>query len=125
MRTQNSTDLVHLRNMAGAFADWSFIYRQSFSCLRPGGYIEILDFDDHYAAKNFYAHFPADSDIHHVTRQVEEATGAHLSCPVRRSLSSAGPPPKPLLTGPFLSPIGTSSGHPPHEPRIAERGRLC
>ena len=32
-RAPNSIDLVHFRGMAGAFADWSFIYEQAFKCI--------------------------------------------------------------------------------------------
>ncbi|KAL4917942.1 S-adenosyl-L-methionine-dependent methyltransferase [Aspergillus aurantiobrunneus] len=38
-------DMVHLRGLAGAFSDWSSIYKQAFRHLAPGGYIEITDAD--------------------------------------------------------------------------------
>ncbi|KAL3481848.1 S-adenosyl-L-methionine-dependent methyltransferase [Aspergillus californicus] len=38
-------DLIHLRGLAGAFSDWSSIYKQAFRHLAPGGYIEITDAD--------------------------------------------------------------------------------
>ncbi|OQE31857.1 hypothetical protein PENSTE_c001G05037 [Penicillium steckii] len=38
-------DLVHIRGLSGAFRDWSYIYQQAFTHLRPGGYIEIADAD--------------------------------------------------------------------------------
>lgn len=72
MRPENSVDLVHMRNMAGAFADWRFIYQQAFACLKPGGYVEVLDFYDSVGPKNFYASFPPDSELHYVVRQLEE-----------------------------------------------------
>ncbi|KKY19180.1 putative tam domain methyltransferase [Phaeomoniella chlamydospora] len=36
---------IHLRFMSGAFSDWSYIYRQAYRNLRPGGILEILDWD--------------------------------------------------------------------------------
>ncbi|KAL3458002.1 S-adenosyl-L-methionine-dependent methyltransferase [Aspergillus heterothallicus] len=38
-------DLIHLRGLAGAFSDWSSLYKQAFRHLTPGGYIEIVDAD--------------------------------------------------------------------------------
>ncbi|KAI9367775.1 S-adenosyl-L-methionine-dependent methyltransferase [Aspergillus egyptiacus] len=38
-------DLVHMRGLAGAFSDWSFLYNQAFHHLTPGGYIEVIDAD--------------------------------------------------------------------------------
>ncbi|KAI9818506.1 MAG: hypothetical protein M1827_000565 [Pycnora praestabilis] len=38
-------DLIHMRNLSGAFNDWAGIYQDVCKHLRPGGYIEIVDFD--------------------------------------------------------------------------------
>ncbi|KAI9762648.1 MAG: hypothetical protein M4579_000266 [Chaenotheca gracillima] len=38
-------DFIHIRNLSGAFSNWLAIYRQSFRHLKPGGYIEVIDFD--------------------------------------------------------------------------------
>ncbi|KAL2823996.1 S-adenosyl-L-methionine-dependent methyltransferase [Aspergillus cavernicola] len=38
-------DLIHIRSLAGAFSDWSSLYKQAFCHLTPGGYIEITDSD--------------------------------------------------------------------------------
>lgn len=61
IRPVNTVDLVHIRNMAGAFRDWSFVYEQAFACIKPGGYIEVLDFDDHRSYENFVSWFPEGS----------------------------------------------------------------
>ncbi|KAF7941173.1 hypothetical protein BELL_1146g00030 [Botrytis elliptica] len=50
----NEFDLVHLRNMAGAFSSWDHIYSEAFIHLKPGGWIEIMDFDDHAAFLTFF-----------------------------------------------------------------------
>jgi SAM-dependent methyltransferase len=34
-------DVIHLRNMEGAFADWQSIYRNALENLRPGGIVEV------------------------------------------------------------------------------------
>ncbi|KAK3313830.1 S-adenosyl-L-methionine-dependent methyltransferase [Apodospora peruviana] len=64
IRPANAVDLVHFRNMAGAFADWSFIYQQAFECLRPGGWIEIIDYDDLYTSQDFVSFYPPESRAH-------------------------------------------------------------
>jgi hypothetical protein len=76
MRPESSIDLVHMRNMSGAFADWPHVYSQALHCLRPGGWIEVLDFDDHRSAyaRNFYSRFPPTSEIHHVAAQMAQGT---------------------------------------------------
>lgn len=73
IRPADSFDLVHLRNMAGAFSDWSFIYQQAFACLKPGGYIEIMDFDDHWGSENFLDWFPEGSPVEVMATALREA----------------------------------------------------
>jgi SAM-dependent methyltransferase len=38
-------DMVHYRYMYGAFRSWPYIYRETFTHLAPGGWIEVLEFD--------------------------------------------------------------------------------
>jgi len=47
-------DLVHFRYMKGAFKDWKYIYREVYRHLKPGGWVEILDFDDHKRIQGFF-----------------------------------------------------------------------
>jgi SAM-dependent methyltransferase len=54
-------DLIHLRNLNGAFKDWDTIYQRSWTCLKPNGWIEVIDFDEH---KKLLSCFPEESDIH-------------------------------------------------------------
>ena len=63
LRQPDSVDLIHMRNMAGAFRDWRFIYEQAFECLRPGGWIELQDFEEMTSWNNFFSQFPDDSSI--------------------------------------------------------------
>ncbi|KAH8895038.1 S-adenosyl-L-methionine-dependent methyltransferase [Thozetella sp. PMI_491] len=74
IRPANTVDLVHLRNMAGAFRDWTFIYSQAFKCIKPDGWIEVVDFDDHQAYQNFLSHYPNNSPLHLISNGLQEAS---------------------------------------------------
>jgi len=54
-RATNDYDLIHFRNLAGAFMDWRKIYQETFTHLKPGGWIEVLDYDDHRAFLGFFS----------------------------------------------------------------------
>ncbi|KAK3321269.1 S-adenosyl-L-methionine-dependent methyltransferase [Cercophora scortea] len=43
LEAPNSQDYVHYRNMAPAIKDWSKMIRQTFTALRPGGWVELQD----------------------------------------------------------------------------------
>ena len=70
LRQPDSVDLIHMRNMAGAFRDWRFIYEQAFECLRPGGWIELHDFEHTKDWEDFFAAFPPDATIHKLARDL-------------------------------------------------------
>lgn len=72
-RPAGSIDLVHFRSMSGAFSDWAFVYGQACRCLKPGGWVEILEFHDHEGDKSFYDRFPPQSVMHRVSRDIERA----------------------------------------------------
>ncbi|KAH8724746.1 S-adenosyl-L-methionine-dependent methyltransferase [Phaeosphaeriaceae sp. PMI808] len=38
-------ELIHLRNMKGAFTHWEEVYAEIYKSLSPGGWIEVADFD--------------------------------------------------------------------------------
>lgn len=63
-------DLIHLRNMNGAFKDWDAIYQRSWTHLKSGGWIEVVDFDDH---RHLSSYFGADSEIMHFLKTLAEA----------------------------------------------------
>ncbi len=69
MRPKDTVDLVHLRNLTGAFADWSFVYQQALACLKPGGAIEVLDFCD---GTSFVSRLPPDSELRNVAEQIDQ-----------------------------------------------------
>jgi SAM-dependent methyltransferase len=51
---EDSFDLIHFRAMMGAFTDWNHIYKEAYKALKPGGWIEVKDFDDHKAMLQFF-----------------------------------------------------------------------
>ncbi|KAH0611894.1 uncharacterized protein H6S33_009946 [Morchella sextelata] len=42
---ENSFDFIHLRHLSGAIKDWQKLMEQAFKFLKPGGYIEIHEYD--------------------------------------------------------------------------------
>ncbi|KAL2270371.1 hypothetical protein VTJ83DRAFT_2555 [Remersonia thermophila] len=76
IRPADTFDLVHMRNLEGAFSDWSFIYGQAFECIRPGGWIEVLDWEDWFAGRNFSSFFPEGSATRGLMRGVLRAAEA-------------------------------------------------
>ncbi|EGO58110.1 hypothetical protein NEUTE1DRAFT_41271 [Neurospora tetrasperma FGSC 2508] len=73
IRPADAVDLVHFRNMEGAFSDWRYIYQQAYNCLKPGGWIEVIDYDDHFTSENFLSYFAPDSPAHLLAKGVLEA----------------------------------------------------
>ena len=73
-RESDSFDLVHFRNMMGAFTDWHFIYTEAFRVIKPGGWIELVDFDDSKGGMgDFVSQFAPESDIHELFRDYTTA----------------------------------------------------
>jgi len=73
IRPPDTIDLVHIREMTGAFSDWSFVYQQAFACIKPGGWIEVVDFDDVLGNETVINFFPADSAVRTVIPGIYEA----------------------------------------------------
>ncbi|KAI1396163.1 S-adenosyl-L-methionine-dependent methyltransferase [Hypoxylon fuscum] len=76
-RPANHYDLIHLRDMSGSFSDWQYIYRSAFTCIKPGGWIEVLDFDDDKGMSSFHSFFEPGSIIHKVANDLHEASKLH------------------------------------------------
>ncbi|KAK5989084.1 Methyltransferase pytC [Cladobotryum mycophilum] len=66
-------DIIHIRWMQGAFRDWSFIYKNAYDSIKPGGWIEVLDFVGNDSLANFFGNFPPGSPIHALFRDVNIA----------------------------------------------------
>lgn len=43
----NHFDLVHIRGLFGSIADWPQLYKEAFRHIRPGGYIEQMEWSVH------------------------------------------------------------------------------
>ncbi|TAQ87317.1 hypothetical protein B7494_g4361 [Chlorociboria aeruginascens] len=39
-----SFDFVHIRCLFGGISDWPFLYREIYKCMKPGGYVQDLEF---------------------------------------------------------------------------------
>jgi trans-aconitate methyltransferase len=63
-RSPNFYDLIHFRSMEGAFRDWKFLYDNVFYSLKPGGWVELQDFDTTNGLGKFLEQFSRDSPIH-------------------------------------------------------------
>lgn len=64
-------DLIHFRTMMGAFRDWDHIYKEVYKHLKPGGWVEVKDFDDHKAMLSF---FPQGSKVEPWLRAIAEGS---------------------------------------------------
>ncbi|KAI0168325.1 S-adenosyl-L-methionine-dependent methyltransferase [Pestalotiopsis sp. NC0098] len=72
LRPPNFYDLIHFRNMDGAFRDWPFVYEQAFKVCKPGGWIEVMDWDL-WNSENYLAHVPPESGVHRCARDWKAA----------------------------------------------------
>lgn len=70
-------DMVHYRHMSGTFRDWAAVYGETLRCLKPGGWVEVLEFHDHEGEKNFYDRFPPHSLMHKAAKDIERAELVH------------------------------------------------
>jgi SAM-dependent methyltransferase len=81
---QDHFDLIHFRNMAGSFQSWDRMYGRAFAHLKPGGWIEVVDFDDQ--TNTFAKFFKEKSEMYNwymalreaVILSGKEAGAAHL-----------------------------------------------
>jgi SAM-dependent methyltransferase len=55
---EDEFDFIHCRSMQGAFKDWRYVYTEAFNHLKPGGWIEVLDFDDHRVLMSYFENHP-------------------------------------------------------------------
>ncbi|TDZ32548.1 Secondary metabolism regulator LAE1 [Colletotrichum spinosum] len=45
-------DFVHARNLEGCISDWVDFDKEALRCLKPGGYIEVIELDFHARSQN-------------------------------------------------------------------------
>ncbi|KAH6890403.1 S-adenosyl-L-methionine-dependent methyltransferase [Thelonectria olida] len=72
-RLPDMYDLIHFRGMEGAFQNWRFMYDNAFYSLKPGGWLEVQDFDSAEGFLKFVDQFPADSPMRSLNEDLMEA----------------------------------------------------
>ncbi|KAK7414383.1 hypothetical protein QQX98_006748 [Neonectria punicea] len=72
-RLPDMYDLIHFRCMEGAFQNWRFIYDNAFYSLKPGGWVEVQDYDSAEGFTKFVDSFPPDSPMRSLNGDLEEA----------------------------------------------------
>ncbi|KAL6800648.1 S-adenosyl-L-methionine-dependent methyltransferase [Trichoderma sp. SZMC 28013] len=80
-RPPDHYDLIHMRYLAGSFRDWRFIYDCAYYSLKPGGWIEVIDFEG-FDCTICTDHFSPDSPIHTLFEDIHKAAdlaGRNLS----------------------------------------------
>ncbi|KAK8138268.1 hypothetical protein PG984_001648 [Apiospora sp. TS-2023a] len=118
-RPNDHYDLVHFRNMMGAFRDWSAVYEQAFRVTKPGGWIEVLDLNEYDGLGNFFSNFEPASVIHRAGRDVLQ--GSILS---GRPRNVAHLEPRLLYDAGFVD-IRVTDHALPLSPREMSTGYLC
>jgi hypothetical protein len=72
-RLPDMYDLIHFRGMEGAFQNWRFMYDNAFYSLKPGGWLEVQDFDSAEGFVKFVDQFPPDSPMRTLNEDLIEA----------------------------------------------------
>lgn len=83
-----SFDMIHMRNLSGSFKHWPAIYEECFRHLKPGGYLEVIDFDHTETSRlvpdSYLAIFLG------AIREAAERSGRHWAVPhLRRGVLEA------------------------------------
>ncbi|KAK8020571.1 hypothetical protein PG990_005709 [Apiospora arundinis] len=118
-RPNDHYDLIHFRNMMGAFRDWSAVYEQAFRVTKPGGWIEVLDMNEYEGFGNFFSNFEPASVIHRAGRDLLQ--GSLLS---GRPRNVAHLEPRLLYDAGFVD-IRVTDHALPLSPREMSTGYLC
>lgn len=72
-RLADHYDLIHFRCMEGAFRDWRSMYDSVYDSLKPGGWIEMIDFDSLESVKIWFTAFSEGSPIFDMAGDLEIA----------------------------------------------------
>jgi SAM-dependent methyltransferase len=118
---ENSFDYIHSRCMVGAIRDWDKLLQQAFSCLRPGGYIELADFRFFNMASddNTYTDDLSLWKYYDLVNKAAAKRGQSLTLdtPLTENLSGIG------FEGIECTPLKLAAGTWPVDPRQKELGR--
>ncbi|KAL6786793.1 S-adenosyl-L-methionine-dependent methyltransferase [Trichoderma camerunense] len=80
-RPPDHYDMIHMRYLMGSFRDWRFVYDCAYYSLKPGGWIEVIDFEG-FDGTICIDHFPPESPIHSLFKDIHKAAdlaGRNLS----------------------------------------------
>jgi len=69
-------DYIHQRSMSGSIGDWSRMYKQALTFLRPGGWLEIQEFEVWFYSQTPEG-LPEDSAIAKWQKLIDEGSLAH------------------------------------------------
>ncbi|KAJ6444697.1 protein phosphatase PP2A regulatory subunit A [Purpureocillium lavendulum] len=72
-RAADHYDLIHFWCLEGAFRDWRSIYDNAYDSLKPGGWIELVDFDSIESVHLWFRVFSEGSPIFDMARDLEIA----------------------------------------------------
>ncbi|ODA82610.1 hypothetical protein RJ55_01118 [Drechmeria coniospora] len=72
-RPADHYDLIHFRCLEGAFRDWRSMYDSVYNSLKPGGWIEMIDFDSLESVKIWFTAFSEGSPIFDMAGDLEIA----------------------------------------------------
>ncbi|KAL7273015.1 ATPase [Rhizina undulata] len=90
----NSFDFIYLRTMAGFINDWPKLYRQACQALKPGGWIEVHDFNGAFSCDD--GSLPKESALYKWSEHFERASGimgrewSNVAPNITRDLREAG-----------------------------------
>ncbi|TDZ16701.1 Secondary metabolism regulator LAE1 [Colletotrichum orbiculare MAFF 240422] len=77
-------DYIHIRHLEASIADWPALYAQAFEHLKPGGYIEIKEFEVGHLSQAYGDDLPEDH-IHNRTAKIMLQAAERLGKPLTQT----------------------------------------
>ncbi|TVY83636.1 Secondary metabolism regulator [Lachnellula suecica] len=113
-------DFVHGRSMSGSFENWSTLFAEAFKSLKPGGWLEMQEFDVWFRSED--GELPEDSMITQWQKYLDEASllfGKRLNVANEFEEKMIGVGFKNVTDDIIKVPIGAW----PRDPKLKEQGR--
>ncbi|TDZ29488.1 7-dehydrocholesterol reductase [Colletotrichum trifolii] len=82
--SEDSFDFIHIRHLEASVSDWPALYTQAFDHLKPGGYIEIKEFEIGHRSLAYGDNLPEDH-IHNRTTKIMLQAAAKLGKPLTQT----------------------------------------